>query len=103
MALYVDTDNNVSLTGLNNDDGSYVNNATVRATVYEANGSTEVSGQSWPVTLNYQSGTDGNYSGVIDDAASLVDGAYYWVEITAEHGATKSTWRNLEQASYRAF
>lgn len=103
LTLYVDTDHALSVSGLQGSGGDYVNNATVQATVYESDGTTEVSGQSWPVTLDYQAGTDGNYSGVIDNAANLVDGAYYQVVVTATHNGLVRTWRNLARAQYGEF
>jgi hypothetical protein len=81
--LYISNDTQIDVTGLSNaDDSSYLNTATVTATLKDASGA-EVSGVSWPLTLSYETASDGNYSATIDKAISVVDGASYFLEITA--------------------
>ena len=64
----------------------FVNAATVRATMYESDGVTEVSGASWPLTLDYVAASDGVYQGVLEDGRVLVEGERYWMELTIDAG-----------------
>ncbi len=61
--------------------GGFLNSATVTATLYESDGSTEVTGQTWPVTLGYVAASDGRYEGLIDDVVVIVDGTRYLADI----------------------
>lgn len=84
---YVESDNLITLTGLKNEaTGSYVNSATVTATVKDLDG-TQLAGQTWPTTMSYVSSSNGNYRGTLEDGASLVAGTMYVVEITADAGS----------------
>jgi len=67
---------------------SYVTSATVEGTLYDKSG-TEVTGVTWPITLSYQAGTDGEYHGVIPDAANITAGKRYSLHIEADDGADR--------------
>ena len=83
MNLYMDNDNLLSVTGLKNaSSGSYMNDATVTATLVDSTGTT-VTGQTFPVTLSYVADTDGNYQATLDDALSLTEGSVYTATISA--------------------
>lgn len=73
LVLYIDNDNRIKLSGLKDADDTYQNSATVTVTLKDASGN-EVSGQSWPLTMSYVSGSDGNYQAVLDDGLSLTAG-----------------------------
>ncbi len=99
--LYIGNDTQIDVTGLQNaDDSSYLNAATVTVTVKDLSG-TEVSGISWPVTLSYESASNGNYSGAIDKALSITEGATYHIEITAAESGLDAFWRIRALAQYR--
>ena len=100
--LYISNDTQIDVTGLQNaSDSSYLNSATVTATLKDSAGS-EVSGVSWPLTLSYVASSDGNYSGTIDKAISVSDGVSYFLEITAAEGGLDAFWRIRLVAQYRA-
>ena len=83
MNLYIDNDNLLSVTGLKNaSSGSYMNDATVTATLADLDGNA-VSGQTFPVTLSYVADTDGNYQATLEDALSLTEGSVYKATISA--------------------
>ena len=83
MNLYIDNDNLLSVTGLKNaSSGSYMNDATVTATLVDSTGTT-VTGQTFPVTLSYVADTDGNYQATLEDALSLNEGSVYTATISA--------------------
>ena len=82
--------------------GQYVNTATIRATMYESNGTTVVAGQAWPLVLSYVSASNGNYNGVLQDDRVLVEGRVYWLEVEADAGGDViKTWRWHDVARYR--
>lgn len=72
----------IELSGLiNQADSSFINDATVQATLKDLNG-VDVPGITWPVTLPF-SGTDGIYRATVDKAASIDDNTGYKLFVTA--------------------
>lgn len=67
---------------------AWVNNATVSVTLYDGKDEdTEISGQSWPVTMSYISGSDGTYAATLEDGLSVARGDLVWVTATADAGS----------------
>jgi len=63
--IYLSNDNLLSIEGLkNSSSGSYLNDATVTATLKDSGGTT-VTGQTFPVTLSYIAQTNGNYQATL--------------------------------------
>lgn len=80
--LYLQSDNLLEVTGLQNvATGAYINNATVTVTLVDAGG-TAVSGQSWPATLSYVSGSNGDYRVTLEDTLSLSENGTYVPRVT---------------------
>lgn len=73
------------------DDVAYVNVAAVTARLLDDAGA-EVPGQTWPIPLLYESGSDGNYSGTMSYALGVTDGDVVTAEITAISGADQGFW-----------
>lgn len=89
MAAFVGNTNALELTGLKDEvTEAFINDAVVTATVKNAVGA-EVAGQSWPLTLEYLSGSDGNYLGFLDAALELVAKAKYTAVIEADGGTDR--------------
>lgn len=88
MPIYYDgNDNTITLTGLQNAvSGNYLNSATVTVTVVDSDGN-EVSGQTWPTTMSYVSGSDGNYRGTLQDAMVTTASELLTAQVTADGGA----------------
>lgn len=81
--LYLQSDNLLELKGLKNAaSGAYINNATVTVTLVDASG-TSVSGQSWPATLSYVSGSNGDYRLTLEDTLPLSENGTYVARVTA--------------------
>lgn len=79
----------------------YFNGATVNVTVKDLSG-TNVSGQTWPLALNYIVASDGDYEGVLEDGMVLTDGRYYEIAVTTNVGADLvALWRKRLPARYR--
>lgn len=72
-------------------DDSFINNATVTATIKDSTGAV-VTGQVFPVTLDYVAASDGIYRASLDKALALIDDAEYTAEITAITTAGDGFW-----------
>lgn len=77
-------DNEIQLIGLADARGTYQNAGTVEVTIKDRDGA-EVAGQTWPLTLSYVSGSEGDYRGVLDAAldVSVNDSIRAHVDVTA--------------------
>lgn len=54
------------------------------------------------VSMSYVAASDGKYRGVIDDDVVLVDGATYWIEVSADAGSDVKDFRSFDVvAKYR--
>ena len=81
--IYLNNDNLLSVSGLKNaSSGSYMNNATITATIKDSGG-VNVSGQTFPVTLTYLADSDGNYHATLENTLSMADGTIYKATISA--------------------
>jgi len=100
--IYILNDNLLVLDGLKNQqDGSYLNAATVTCTLVNGNG-TNVAGQTWPLALVFQAGSNGKYVGTLEDTLSLSEGQVYTARIDADGGAgLKGHWEIPLKAQVR--
>jgi len=72
--IYIGNDNVFRTRGIKNSlTNEFINDATVELTLNDLDGN-EISGQTWPLTLTYIAGTNGEYQGTIDDAIDVEDG-----------------------------
>lgn len=101
MSLFVGTDMKVEVTGLADQDGNPVTGASVKATVFEADGETKVTGVTWPVTLGDDDG--GDYSGIIDGALGVSVDKLYWVLVETSGSGASAQWWQREVAKRRGF
>lgn len=103
MPWYLDSDQLVTIDGLADPvTGTYVNTATITVTMYQADGTTQVTGQSWPLTLSYVSSSNGNYRGMLEDTRVLEEGKIYWLDVEADAGGGLiKSWRWYDVARYR--
>lgn len=72
--------------GLVDIEGDFINTATVTVTLYEADGTTEVVGETWPLSMSYVAASDGVYRGTLQDGLTLLDGAIYKADVIADDG-----------------
>lgn len=90
--LYLDNDNDLILEGLKwKFAGTFVNDAVVTGRIKDAAG-VDVPGVAWPVTMDYQTGSDGDYVGTADKAVTLVTGTRYFAHIDAVKGSADGHW-----------
>lgn len=72
--IYIGNDNLFVVRGLRNRaTGDYVNDGTAELTLLDADGN-EISGQTWPLSLTYIAGSNGDYQGTIEDDIDVEDG-----------------------------
>lgn len=84
--LYVGNDMLLTVSGLKaQTTGNWINNATVTCTLLDAAGD-QIPGATWPLTLSYVAGTNGNYRVVLPDTLSLVAGEALRCHVTADAG-----------------
>jgi len=87
LKLFIDNDNVLALIGLKNYVTSvYINDATVTATLYDAAG-VEVTGQTWPVTMAYASGTDGIYRATLEYDLTVTTEQVYVAHVEVDGGS----------------
>lgn len=101
LTLYVDNDNRIKLSGLVDADGAYQNSATVTVTLLERDG-TEVTGETWPLTMSYSSGSDGNYTAVLQDTLSVTSGQRLIARVSVSSGGLNAEWEEPVVAVDRA-
>ena len=83
-------DNLIELIGLQDlSDDAYINNATVTVTVKDKSSGQSIEGETWPLTLKYVSGSNGNYSVILRDTLSVSLNQQLVAEITANAGADR--------------
>lgn len=91
----------VQVLGLRNAaDDSYVNNATVAVSIKGADGN-NLAGETWPVTLAYVAGSNGDYQGVISSAVSVAVGDIVTLYITATATGLDAEWREHREVKAR--
>ena len=93
----------VELIGLKDaSDNSYINDATVTATIHEEDGTTEVTGETWPISLAYVTASNGDYRGVVSADSNIVARTKYQITISAtDADGNKGEWINFAIASRR--
>lgn len=81
-ALFSQNDHVVELRKVKNEiTGGYINDATVTAIIYDADGQ-EIQGQVWPLTLSYVAASNGTYRGIVESDVTVDVGDVLSLEIT---------------------
>ncbi len=89
--LYLATDNAFIVEGVRNSvSNEFINDATVELTLLDATGN-ELSGQTWPLELDYVAGSNGNYSGDILDSVVALDGDTGTARVVIASGSLNTT------------
>jgi hypothetical protein len=103
MTAFVANTNVLELRGLKGAiEDQFVNNATVSVTIRDAGGA-NVSGVTWPLSLDYVADSAGDYRAVIPHGAALVSGRQYTAEISVDAGADRvGFWRYVFRPLDRA-
>ena len=91
----------IELDGLQNAaDDSYVNTATVAASLKDANGDNLV-GESWPVSLAYVGGSNGKYQGTVAAGLTVAKGDIIKLFVTATAAGLAGEWTEDLQVEAR--
>lgn len=97
---YISSDNVIQLDKFYDAvNAAYLNAATVTATMKDLEG-TEVTGETWPVTLIYVSGSDGKYQATVDKDLVLTENSSYFIEITASESGIDKFFKRRVIAAY---
>lgn len=89
--LLIGNSNLLILWDLKDEDGLYINDAVITATLKTADGE-EVSGQSWPVTVTYNGGGKGKYQAALSSTLAVVQGQKLVAEVDAVSGGLVGHW-----------
>lgn len=94
MTAFVANTNVLELIGLrSNINDTYINDATVTVTIKDADG-VEVTGETWPLTMDYVAASNGNYRAILVDGLALVGKRKYVAYISADGGTDRiGYWR----------
>ena len=99
--FYITTDNVLRVRNLKDViSESYINDATITATLYKASDDSVVSGAQ-DISISYVSDTDGDYAGEIPDTVTLVAGTEYYALITITGSGYKTTVKVTRTAAYK--
>lgn len=76
----------------------FINTADVKVTLYEDDKTTEVLDETWPLSIDYIPGSNGDYVGVLDDDIVLVVGGSYFAKVVIDDGPGRrlTEWHQLE-------
>lgn len=85
--IYLSNDNLLIVDAVqDSSDDSYINDATVTCTLKDLDGNA-VTGQTFPLTLAYVSGSNGKYQGKLEDGLSLTARQAYIAHIDIDAGS----------------
>jgi hypothetical protein len=85
---FIDNDNLIKLTGLQDAANNiYLNAASVTVTIVDATTESEISGQTWPTTMTYVSGSNGDYQATLEFDLVVIDTQSLRADIVADAGA----------------
>lgn len=107
MNVYVGNDNVVRLTGaraVNLSDGAstFLDGTATVTFRLQTPDQVDVAGETWPVTMEYILGSDGDFLGILRDTLALTPGTLYTFVGTADHGVDQhGAWRIVVMATER--
>ncbi len=88
-AAFVANTNLLELKGLKSAaEDTFIDDADVTVTVKDGE-DTNVEGQTWPATMDYVDGSDGDYRTVIQDDVEFVAGETYYAHIEVDAGTDR--------------
>lgn len=84
---YIDNDNMILLEGLTDAaNGSFMNGASASVTIVDAATEEEIAGQTWPATMDYVSGSDGNYRATLEYDLDVSEGQTLMAFVIVDSG-----------------
>lgn len=102
MTAFVANTNNLDLIGLKSAaTGDFVNDATITVTITTRAG-VEVSGETWPIAMDYVAASSGDYRAIIAHGVGFTAGTTYIAEISVDAGTNRvASWSYLFKPSVR--
>lgn len=94
----IGTDCKVVLSGLKDDTGAYVNDATVVSNLVGLNDAAVTNGSG--ISFSYIEGSNGQYEALIPYNVNVVSGTEYTLVIVATKGAKRATLKMTRPAEY---
>jgi hypothetical protein len=89
MTAFVANSNVLDLIGLKSAvEDTFINDADVEVTVKDS-ADVNVTGVSWPVTMDYVAASNGNYRAILSHAIAFVPNRKYYAHIDADAGADR--------------
>lgn len=99
--VYVANSHIIRLDALRDQDGSYVNDATVTLQSLVDKDGDAVSGVTVPLTMSYVSGSDGRYEGALDESLGISAERWYTATVRAVSGSTQGQWQERLRSAVR--
>lgn len=94
--LYLENDATLTLTGLTDKAGEYINDAVVTITIFDLFG-VEISGDTWPADMDYVAASNGNYLYNLDDLLGFALNTVYKAKSIAIGAGDQSVyWKYFE-------
>ena len=85
---YIDNDNLIELTGLRDAANNlYLSGVAVQLTMVDAATDVDISGQSWPATMSYVAGSDGDYQLTLEYDLDVTEGQTLLAKVVADAGS----------------
>jgi len=89
MVAFVANTNLIELIGLKDAiQDTFINDAAVTVSIRQLNGK-PVAGSSWPLTVDYVTGSDGDYRVVLTHSLNLIDNKHYKAIIGVNAGSER--------------
>lgn len=80
---------------------TYIDDAVVEATLTDTDGN-DVTGENWPVTLDYISNSNGEYSYILPATIEITENELYYMTVVATSGDNVAQWRKQVRALNRS-
>lgn len=94
----IGTDCKVTILGVKDDSGAYINDGVVTGSLKDASGNAVANATG--IEFLYVADSDGNYEAVIPNSADLLEGREYTLHVTAEKDGIRALAHMTREAQY---
>lgn len=100
--LLINNDCLLRVTGVRGTNGVYLNGATASVTLLDLTSEDEIAGETWPLSMSWVSGSNGNYEVLLTDSLQLSNNQSVRADIEINGGAgLRLSIRQPVRATYR--
>lgn len=99
--MYLSNSHTIRVDLLRDEDGSYINDATVTLESFVDKNGDAVSGVTVPLTMSYVAASNGRYEGALAASLSLSAERWYTATVKAVSGSTQGQWAERVRATTR--